>query len=294
MYINYIYSPQPPLLQPKQSQLSLPSLIGEIIQFLRYHHGPYWMLSLCPCLSCGEEKERMTLDLLAALYPMQTRISFPFFFLSGHFVGSYSTLSGPQGPLLSSCFPQHFFLCMELFLPRYRSFYFPLFNFMRFLRAHFFNLLKSLWSTIHSSLFCVISKLDQLHQPGHQIRIKEVCLKMCFWMNCSITFPGNKMRLLGLQFPGLFFFPFLKIGITFAFLQLVFLPVNDQRLPGLASQWYLPALSALVGASCQDPWTHVQFTFMFTNLILFWQGCIFLSSTFLLLFGNGIPEGWLW
>lgn len=87
------------------------------------------------------------------------------------------------------------------------------------------------------------------------------------------------MRLLGLQFPGLSFFPFLKIGITFAFLQLALLPVSDQRLPGLASQWYLPALSSLVGASCQDPWTHVQFTFVLTDLILFLASFLFQPSS---------------
>lgn len=40
---------------------------------------------------------------------------------------------------------------------------------------------------------------------------------MYFWISCSITFSG--IKLLGLQFPKLSLFPFLKTGVTFAFLQ---------------------------------------------------------------------------
>ena len=38
-------------------------------------------------------------------------------------------------------------------------------------------------------------------------------------ISCCITFPGMEVRLTGLQFPGSSFLPFLKTGVTLAFLQ---------------------------------------------------------------------------
>ena len=45
-----------------------------------------------------------------------------------------------------------------------------------------------------------------------------MCLEMVSRISCPITFPGIEMRLVGLYFPRSFL-PFLKTGVTFAFLQ---------------------------------------------------------------------------
>lgn len=55
------------------------------------------------------------------------------------------------------------------------------------------------------------------------------------------------------------FLPFLKIGVTSAFLQsktLLTATMNDQRLLRVALQWYLPAISILVNTSHQGSWTY--------------------------------------
>jgi len=45
-----------------------------------------------------------------------------------------------------------------------------------------------------------------------------MCLEMVFRISCSVTFPGTKVRLTGLEFPGSSFLPFLKMGVMFSFL----------------------------------------------------------------------------
>lgn len=44
-----------------------------------------------------------------------------------------------------------------------------------------------------------------------------MCLEMASWPAFSTTFTQNTVRLAGLQCPRVFFLPFLKMGVTFAF-----------------------------------------------------------------------------
>lgn len=46
-----------------------------------------------------------------------------------------------------------------------------------------------------------------------------MCLEMVAKTDCFMTFPGNTVRLKGLEFPGFSFLFFLKMGVTFALFQ---------------------------------------------------------------------------
>jgi len=97
-----------------------------------------------------------------------------------------------------------------------------------------------------------------------------ICLVMVPGISYSITFPGIKVKLIGL-FPGSSFLPLLKIGVTRTFLQSsgTYLSCHDLRWPREVSRWHQPAPSALVSGLHQGHGLmYVQFAEVFSNLIL--------------------------
>lgn len=120
-----------------------------MLQILQHLQGPYWTLFIMSLsLSClGEGKDDHSGPACNTLPYADKNMFHPFIFRQGILLAHIQLHQDPQDPSYQAAFlmdgPQHLYLCMELLLPRYRSFYFPLVNFMRFLTAHFSNLLKS-------------------------------------------------------------------------------------------------------------------------------------------------------
>lgn len=157
-------TPEPSLLQARQSQISQPLLDCQMLQSPNHLCGPsldsllhahvcieLGSPKLDPalelCLTRAEQRGRITsLSLLAMLFLMQTRRLLGFCAARVHRwltvgLASFSARllcgwSAPQPPSL--------YWCMGLFLPRCRTSHFPLLNFMRFLYAHFSSLPRSL------------------------------------------------------------------------------------------------------------------------------------------------------
>lgn len=61
--------------------------------------------------------------------------------------------------------------------------------------------------------------LVKLYWPSWITSLSCISLNIISWRTCSTNFPGTEVRLINLYFPNSSFFPFLKFGVMFSFLQ---------------------------------------------------------------------------
>ena len=127
--------------------------VSSMFMSLLYRGAQNWaQYSKCGLTSAEQRGRITTLHLLAVLCVMQPRIPFAFFAARAHSwlkfnLVSTGTPSAFSAKLLYRWVSPSVCWCLGLFVPRSRTLYFPMLNFMRYLSAHFSRMLRSLGMT---------------------------------------------------------------------------------------------------------------------------------------------------